>query len=117
MLLTLFKPQSDVPVDHPATTDDCWGGAWGLSWGESWGSSSVMPAAASLGAWVPVEQRKKPRKRLDDDLEVEEALPDATVARLTKEMLAASMYADMADRARTRSRRMRAEEEALLLMI
>jgi hypothetical protein len=80
-----------------------------------WGDQPSVPA--SLGAWGPVEQRKKPRKRLDDDLEVEESLPDATVARLTKEMLAASLSADMADRARTRSRRMRAEEEALLLMI
>jgi len=80
-----------------------------------WGDQPIAPA--SLGAWCPVEQPKKRKRRLDDDLDVEEALPAGEVARLRDEMLSASLSSDMEERAKKRWKRMRAEEDALLLMI
>ena len=118
MLLTLLSQQALVLVDPPAVDSaDCWGGAWGLSWGDSWGVDSVVPVLpASLGGWA--DDRKRKKNRLDDELnEIQEALPADVVSRIRNEMLSASLAQDVIARAKSRAKRMRSEEEALLLML
>jgi len=118
MLLTLLGNQSAAPVDPPVVDSaDCWGGAWGLSWGDSWGVAAVVPVLpASLGGWT--DDRKRKKRRLDDELdEIQEALPADVVSRIRNEMLSASLAQDVIARAKSRAKRMRSEEEALLLML
>ena len=78
-------------------------------------SSRPVPVA-SLGGWSGEQKREK--KRFDDDLgEIEEALPLDVVSRIRNEMLSASLAQDVIARAKSRAKRMRLEEEALLLML
>ena len=118
MLLTLLGNQSAAPVEPPAVTDanDCWGGAWGSSWGNSWGAGADVPVSlASLGGW-PAKKRKKADED-DEPEEVSEAFPADVVSRIRNEMLSASLAQDVIARAKSRAKRMRSEEEALLLML
>lgn len=82
----------------------------------SWKLDLPIPGIASLGGFST--DRKSKVRRLDDDLEeIEEALDAGTVTRLRNEMLSASLAQDVIDRAKARAKRMRSEEEALLLML
>lgn len=76
------------------------------------GVSVVM---ASLGAWGGKTEEKKRKKPKLAAPEVEESFPVEVVSRLRDEMLSSSIAADVIARAKTR--RIRAEETALLLMI
>lgn len=78
----------------------------------------VTTVLASLGAWGgrAEEKKKKPHKVVEPDV-VEEAFPVDVVSRLREEMLSASLTAEVIARAKQRSKRIRAEESALLLMI
>ena len=104
---------AESPIDPPVTT---WASAWGMSWGNSWGDGADVPVSlASLGGW-PAKKRKKAHE--DNDLEeVSEAFPADVVSRIRNEMLSASLAQDVIARAKSRAKRMRSEEEALLLML
>ena len=78
-------------------------------------SSKPVPVA-SLGGWSGEQKPKK--KRLDDELEtIQEAIPVDVVSRIRNEMLSASLAQDVIARAKSRAKRMRSDEEALLLML
>lgn len=70
---------------------------------------------ASLGSWGGKVEEEKPRKKKEAQQQVVEPLPVEVVARLREEMLSASLAADVVSRAK--ARRIRANEEALILMI
>ena len=82
-----------------------------VSWIEF--NSDYQQALASLGG-AP-ERIKRKNKPDEDESEVVEALPTATISRIQNEFLSESLAQDLINRAR--KRKSRAEEEALLLIL
>lgn len=78
------------------------------------GVAGIVIPLASLGAASLYKVERKENPSADVQAQVQEAIPDDVVSRLREEMLAATMTAELIQRAKARRR---ADEEALLLML